>query len=56
MKGHVGLLLTGLAHAHDRDKHTIEVARNITYRTPMPYRAVSVASLLAGMTLPSDSV
>jgi mono/diheme cytochrome c family protein len=35
---------------------TIQVARDVTYRMPMTYRAVSVASLLAGMTLPPDSV
>jgi mono/diheme cytochrome c family protein len=35
---------------------TIEVARDVTYRVPMTYRAVPVASLLAGMTLPADSV
>src|SRR5262249_25056298 len=33
-----------------------EVARDVTYRVPMTYRAVPVASLLAGMTLPPDSV
>src|SRR5215467_8122702 len=38
------------------DVATIEVARDITYRAPMKYRAVPVASLLAGMTLPADSV
>ena len=38
------------------DATTIEVARDITYRLPMSYRAVQVASLLAGMTLPPDSV
>jgi mono/diheme cytochrome c family protein len=35
---------------------TIEVARDVTYRVPMTYRAVPVASLLAGITLPRDSV
>lgn len=38
------------------DATTIEVARDITYRLPMSYRAVRVAALLAGMTLPPDSV
>jgi mono/diheme cytochrome c family protein len=38
------------------DATTIAVARDITYRAPMSYRAVPVASLLAGMTLPPDSV
>ena len=38
------------------DARTIEVARDITYRVPMSYRAVQVASLFAGMTLPPDSV
>jgi mono/diheme cytochrome c family protein len=38
------------------DAATIEVARDITYRAPMKYRAVPVASLLAGMTLLPDSV
>ena len=38
------------------DAATIEVARDVTYRGPMSYRAVPVASLLAGMTLPADSV
>src|SRR5262249_10436385 len=38
------------------DVATIEVARDVTYRVPMTYRAVPVASLLAGMTLPPDSV
>jgi mono/diheme cytochrome c family protein len=35
---------------------TIEVVRDVTYRMPMTYRAVPVASLLAGMRLPRDSV
>jgi len=39
-----------------RDATTIEVARDVTYRMPMTYRAVPVASLLAGMTLPPDNV
>ncbi len=38
------------------DATTIEVAKDITYRAPMTYRAVPVAALLAGMTLPADSV
>jgi mono/diheme cytochrome c family protein len=38
------------------DAATIDVARDITYRVAMTYRAVPVASLLAGMTLPPDSV
>ncbi len=38
------------------DATTVEVARDVTYRVPMTYRAVPVASLLAGMTLPPDSV
>jgi mono/diheme cytochrome c family protein len=38
------------------DATTIEVARDVTYRVPMTYRAVPVASLLAGMTLPPDTV
>src|SRR5215470_8616623 len=38
------------------DATTIEVARDISYRAPMSYRAVPVAALLAGMTLPPDSV
>jgi mono/diheme cytochrome c family protein len=38
------------------DATTIEVARDVTYRMPVSYRAVRVASLLAGMTLPPDSV
>jgi hypothetical protein len=38
------------------DATTIEVVRDVTYRVPMTYRAVPVASLLTGMTLPPDSV
>lgn len=38
------------------DATTIEVVRDVTYRVLMTYRAVPVASLLAGMTLPPDSV
>jgi len=38
------------------DATTIEVPRDITYRTQVSYRAVRVASLFAGMTLPPDSV
>jgi hypothetical protein len=35
---------------------TVEVAKDMTYGVPMTYRAVPVASLLAGLTLPPDSV
>ncbi len=38
------------------DAMTIEVVRDVTYHVSMTYRAVPVASLLAGMTLPPDSV
>jgi mono/diheme cytochrome c family protein len=38
------------------DATTIEVGRDVAYRVPMTYRAVPVASLLAGMTLPPGSV
>src|SRR6516164_5012604 len=38
------------------DATTIQVARDVAYRVAMTYRAVPVASLLAGMTLPPDSV
>jgi mono/diheme cytochrome c family protein len=38
------------------DATTIQVVRDVAYRGPMTYRAVPVASLLAGMTLPHDSV
>ena len=38
------------------DASTIQVTRDVTYRMPMTYRAVPVASLLAGMTLPPDTV
>ena len=38
------------------DAATIQVPRNITYRVPMTYRAVPVASLLEGMTLPPNSI
>jgi len=38
------------------DATTIRVARDVSYRVPMTYRAVPVASLLAGTTLPPDSV
>jgi len=38
------------------DAKTIQVARDIAYRGPMTYRAVPVASLLAGTMLPRDSV
>src|SRR5262249_4804549 len=34
---------------------TIEVARDVTYRMPVLYRAVQIATLLTGMTLPRDS-
>jgi len=38
------------------DTRTIEVARDVTYRMPVSYRAVRVASLFTGMTLPPDNV
>jgi mono/diheme cytochrome c family protein len=38
------------------DATTVEVARDVSYHAPMIYRAVSVASLLAGTTLPPGSV
>jgi mono/diheme cytochrome c family protein len=38
------------------DATTIRVARDVAYRRPMTYRAVPVASLLAGMALPPDTV
>jgi hypothetical protein len=38
------------------DAAAIQVPRDITYRVPMTYRAVPVASLLEGMTLPPNSV
>jgi len=38
------------------DVATIAVMRDVTYRVAMTYRAVPVASLLAGMRLPPDSV
>jgi mono/diheme cytochrome c family protein len=38
------------------DATTIKVVRDVTYRVPMTYRGVPVASLLAGMTFPPDSV
>jgi len=38
------------------DATTIQVARDVTYRVPMTYHAVPVAPLLAGMTIPPDSV
>jgi mono/diheme cytochrome c family protein len=37
------------------DATTIQVPFDITYRVPMTYRAVPVAALLEGMTLPPDS-
>lgn len=38
------------------DAATIQVPMDISYRTPMTYRAVPVASLLSGMNIPRDSV
>jgi mono/diheme cytochrome c family protein len=38
------------------DTTTIDVAHDVTYRVPMTFRAVPVASLLAEMTPPSDGV
>lgn len=38
------------------DAATIQVARDVAYRGPMTYRAVPVAALLAGLTVPHDSV
>jgi mono/diheme cytochrome c family protein len=38
------------------DATTIKVMRDVTYHVPMSYTAVPVASLLARMTLPPDSV
>jgi mono/diheme cytochrome c family protein len=38
------------------DITTIEVVRDVTYQVQMSYRAVPVASLLARVTLPPDSV
>jgi mono/diheme cytochrome c family protein len=38
------------------DAIIIEVVHDVTYRAPMTFRAVPVASLLAGMKPPSDSV
>src|SRR6185437_13152454 len=38
------------------DAATIQVPRDITYRVPLTYRAVPVASLLEGMTLPPTSL
>jgi len=38
------------------DVTTIEVVYDITYRAPMTYRAVPVASLLSGMALSPDNV
>jgi mono/diheme cytochrome c family protein len=37
------------------DVAAIDVLRDVTYHVPMSYRAVPVASLLAGMTFPRDS-
>ena len=38
------------------DATTIQVARDVSYRVPMTYRAVPVAALLAGITIPHDNV
>ncbi len=38
------------------DVTTINVARDVAYRGPMTYRAVPVAALLAGLTVPHDAV
>jgi mono/diheme cytochrome c family protein len=38
------------------DATTIHVARDVAYRMPMTYRAVPVASVLAGITLAPDTV
>jgi mono/diheme cytochrome c family protein len=38
------------------DARTIEVPNDITYRAPMTYRAVPVAGLLEGLTVPAGSV
>ena len=38
------------------DTATIDVARDVAYRGPMTYRAVPVAALLAGMTVPHNEV
>jgi mono/diheme cytochrome c family protein len=38
------------------DATTTQVARDVTYSVPMTYSAVPIASLLAGMTLPPESV
>jgi mono/diheme cytochrome c family protein len=38
------------------DAATIEVARDVAYGGPMTYRAVPVAALLAGLTVPPDTV
>jgi mono/diheme cytochrome c family protein len=38
------------------DASTVHVVRDVAYRMPMTYRAVPVASLLAGMALPPDTV
>jgi mono/diheme cytochrome c family protein len=38
------------------DAATIQVVRDVAYRGPMTYRAVPVAALLAGLSLPGDSV
>src|SRR5262245_16265273 len=38
------------------DATTLEVAKDVTYGGPMPYRAVPVAALLSGLNFPPDSV
>ncbi len=38
------------------DAKTIQVPLDISYRTPMTYRAVPVAAILAGTSIPPDSV
>ena len=38
------------------DAAVVEVARDVSYHGPMTYKAVPIASLLAGTTLPADSV
>jgi len=38
------------------DAATVEVPKDVTYGVPMTYRAVPVASLLAGLSIPPDSV
>jgi hypothetical protein len=36
------------------DAASVEVAKDVAYGTPMTYRAVPVAALLAGLDLPPD--